>query len=400
MTQKNCISESDRERELAEDGAATLPSKPARPVITWLVLVYDRNADVRFPLKRKWYRFNYDKATPDEVEQVLALVKWRRPKLSCTASQAPVGEWQATYELSSVASATSSEILRYRRLFDFVPEDRLVTSNDDLHGGFMCVSLPPESYFEDENGHPISLTEIFDAEAQRTSGKNTRAIVFDYPESVLRHSPAAPLRPELWTPRDAESLAQFFDVYRQLIQSRWIKSPCSVSPRPGGKCDAILPVEEDCRSIVLPFRQLYSKDSADDLFNRCCNLHNRHCPPGHPYFVWVDHYKARFNSFLNHSVRLPAVNCSITAQRYLDAFAYGVKLVHASAKDDTATRDVEALLSGNPQELVVLAYHHILQTLLGYVSMTLPILEKNVAHWVNDLGWKWEPRVGSGILFG
>lgn len=327
-------------------------------------------------------------------------MKWRRPRPSSVISHAPVGEWQATYELSSVASGTSTGILRYRRLFDFAPEDRLLTSDHEIRGGFCCVSLPPESYFEDENERPISLTEIFDAEAQKTSGKNTRAIVFDHPESVLRDSPATPLRPELWTLRDAESLAQCSDVYRQLIQSRWIKSPCTVSPQAGGHCDAILPLEEDCRSIVLPFRQLYSKDSANDLFNRCCNLHNRHCPQGHPYFVWVDHYKARFNAFLSQSPKFPPVKCSITAQRYLDAFAYGAKLVHASAKDDTAAQDLKKLLTVNQQAFVVMAYHYILQTLFEYVSMTIPVLQKSVSHWVNDLGWKWEPRVGSGTLFG
>jgi len=370
-----------------------------RPVITWLILVYDRNALERFPFKREWYRFSYNRATDKEAAEVLRLLGWQRPQPASPAPS-PSTEWQATYEVSLRHTGTSPEILRFRHLFDRVGDDANAFADSDLGAGLLSVSLPHESYFEDENEKPINLTAVFDSKAQCTSGKNARALVFDQPESVLRFGPASPLRADLWTQKDADLLAQLFDVYRQLCQSRWINSPCVVSPLPDGKCNALLPVEQDCKAVILPFRQLYSKDPIDDLFNRSCNIHNRHCPDSHPAFAWVEHYKRSFNTFLDKPPGFPPLQCQLTGKRYLDAFAYGAGLVHASGKQDAPSEELKALLAAHPRELVVMMYHYILQTLLGYVAMAIPVIHQDALHWTGSLGWTAPGKPNSQTLFG
>lgn len=362
--------------------------------------MYDRTAKEHFPLKRKWYRFNYDRATDAETDQVLRLVSKESGRYPSPTPSLKLGEWKATYESSWGATGTSKDILRFRHLFEYVPDEGRAFSGEDVRAGFLSVTFPTESYFEDESEERITLTQIFDCEAQRTTGQRAHAIVYDQPESILRIELADPLRPELWNADCAALMAQLFDVYRQLIQSRWLKSRCVVSPSTDGKCEAVLPVEEDCRAIILPFRQLHSQDGMDDLYNRCCRIHNRHCPQTHPAFGWVEHYKRRFNAFLNAVPGFPQMQCSITARQYLDAVAYGTGMIHASNSKEAPVVDLTRLLEADPRELVVMRYHCILRTLLGYVSMTIPVIQKNVFHWENDLGWAAPERTRAQELFG
>ena len=48
-----------------------MSASDSKPVITWLIHVYDRTAAERFPFKRKWYRFNYARATDAEKQSQL-----------------------------------------------------------------------------------------------------------------------------------------------------------------------------------------------------------------------------------------------------------------------------------------------------------------------------------------
>jgi len=194
------------------------------------------------------------------------------------------------------------------------------------------VNLPPESYFEDESAQPISLMQIFDEEAKREHGEKAAAILLGHPESIVRHVPAEPVRAELWSQMDADLVDHLFDVYTELVQSRWLQARCVVASGARGEYRAILPVPEDCMAVILPFRQLYSRDSADDLFNRCCKIHNRHCPSKHVTYWWVAEYQSRFNTLLEEPVTFPLSCPNLPARRYLDAFAYGAKIVHASSR--------------------------------------------------------------------
>lgn len=140
-------------------------------------------------------------------------------------------------------------------------------------------------------------------------------------------------------------------------------------------------------AVMLPFRQLYSKGSADDLFNRCCKIHSRHCPEGHHAVWWVAYYKTQFNELLEQPVELPWCKTDVPGRRYLDAFAYGTRAVHASAKKSAPANDLNDLWTAHPRAMVMMGYHSILKRLLGHLSMVMPILTQNVTHWVNDLGW-------------
>lgn len=363
----------------------------SRPVIDWLILVYDETAEKRFPLKRKWYRFDYSKATSTEIAEVIRLT--RSPNSATCGEVATHGETSEV--VASRASDRQHHIVRYRHLF--VPVDENNVSNEIQANGFTTVSFPPDEYYEDENEQPISTMEMHDREARREKGENTYAIVLDHPETILRLGPVTPIRTELWTDKDADLFAQFFSIYRFLAKSRWLRSPCKVSSSTTGVVSAILPLHEDCMSVILPFRQLYSKK--DDLFNLACNLHNRNCPPNNPCHMWVKYYKDNFNCFLNAERTEPFVQTVISAQRYIEAFAYGAGMIHKRSDNQKPESDLLLLLHGNDKEKVVFGYHYILQTLLSFVSLATAVMQQNVQHWIQKLGWAKSKRLLAEDLF-
>jgi hypothetical protein len=368
-----------------------------RPVISWLILVYDRTAEERFPFKRKWYRFNYDRASDDEIADVLQLVGNRKED-SLPPMTHEIGETRVSFSIGG-AESTDSRILQYRRLFEFVPEKEL-SSNIGSPSAFPSVTLPADSYFEDENEKPITLVQVSDEEARRENGEGAFAVVMDHPESVMRCGPATPIRSELWNRGSASLIAQLIEVHDHLRRSRWLMSRCSVTPLSKSEYHAVLPVHEDCMAVILPFRQIYSSDGMDNLFNRCCKLHAQHCPPEHAYSGWVTHYKDAFNKFLNREVEFPLQNTGMPAWRYLDAFAYGARLIHATSRKTDPEKDLNSLLGSHPKPMVVMGYHYILRQLLGYVSLALPVLRQNVSHWISECGWAGDVMPGGRELFG
>jgi len=358
-----------------------------KPLVTWLILVYDRTAKERFPFKRKWYRFNYELATAEEIVDVLTMCDHKQEDLFPDTSPLELEETRESFQLGGVTN-TSSRIIAYRHLFEYVPDENNLHSDIESFSGFLSVTLPHESYFEDENDKPITLLEIFDNEGEGRSGQKGFTIIMDKPESILRCGPSEPERAELWSEADGKLLAHLFDIYSQLMQSRWIQSPCVVSAvSDETEIQSVLPTQENCMAVVLPFRQLYSKDSMDDLFNRCCKIHNRHCPKHHPTHNWIDYYRKQFNSALDSPVGFPLQNCDLSAKRYLDAFAYGARMVHGTGKKTESEADLKLLLASHPREMVLMGYHATLQQLLRTVSMAILVLKQNVHHWTQTLGW-------------
>jgi len=369
-----------------------------KPLIAWLILVYDRTAEERFPFKRKWYRFDYTRATQEEVRDVLHICGQKDDTGLPPEQDMKLGDTRVSFQLGG-SSGTSTRILQYRHLFEYVPDESRVFSEEEASTSFLSVTLPPDSYFEDENENPITLTQIFDEEARRSGGNDAFAIVMDQPESILRCGPVQPIRPELWRKVSADLMGQLFDVCRQLFHSRWLKSECVVSPDAKGSLQAVLPIREDCMAVILPFRQLYSKGGSDDLFNRCCKIHARHCPASHPMHCWVEEYKKQFNAFLKAPVGFPLNGCTLAARRYLDAFSYGAKVVHVTSRTNTPAEDWDYLLRSFPKEMVIMGYHYILRTLLHSVSMATPVLWQNVGHWINECGWTGTVRPGTSNPF-
>jgi len=374
-----------------------------RPVITWFILVYDSTAEERFPLKRKWYIFSYDKATQDEIAAVLKLVNGNRFNECSDTSERKPGQATVTMSLNSDAYSTSRKILQYRHLFEPVEESRLgsfIQGALEKGNRWTGVTLDPDSYFEDENENAISMVDIEDREARREGGDEIYTIVFNHPESVLRFGPEIPIRPELWLEADAGLFAEFFKTYSFLVQSRWLSSRCEVSPSKTSVSRAILPVQEDCMSIILPFRKLYSSDAMDDLFNRVCGIHNRHCRKDSAHFLWVTHHKKAFNNLLNTQAHMLWVEANISTRSYLDAFAYGASIVHATSRSTKPQDDIERLLENNDRNMVIMGYHYILRNLLSSVGQALQIIRQNILHWTRDLNWAKPTRLAMQDLFG
>ena len=355
-----------------------------KPHISWLILVYDRTAEERFPFKRKWYIFSYKRASEEEIKQVISLC-CKENDFPPPIKSPKIGDVQETFSVG-VNHNTNPGILKYRHLFDFIPNEDGYFKDKQFHR-FCSVTLPPKSYFEDENEKPISLLQIFDEESQRMYGKNSLAIVKDMPESVIRFNSVIPVQKELWKNSDADIFAHFFKQFSFIRKSRWITSPCQISPISKDKCYARLPIQEDCMSVILPFRQMYSNNKKDNLFNKVCNLYKRHCPKEHPTYNWVKDYQRDFNNILNSLPDFPIQNCGINNRRYLNAFAYGANVVHVESNENEPIQDLEYLLKNFQREMIIMQYHVILRSLFSSMSMVVDVFRKNVGYWINNLGW-------------
>ena len=363
------------------------------PHISWLILVYDRTAEERFPLKRKWYVFSYERASEEEIQKVVSLCSPKK-EFSPPIENPKLGDFKITYSIG--ARHTNLEILKYRHLFDLVPDYGVANIEHSGFRTFRSVSLTPNSYFEDENEKPISELDFFDEEMQRRNGETGIAIIFGKPESIFRLDPVKPTRDELWRNTDSDIIDHFFKQYYFIRKSRWFKSPCSISHTSRNEYFSQLPIQEDCMAIILPFRQLYSNNDTDNLFNKVCNVFKRHCPKDHQSFLWIEQYQKDFNLLLEEAPSFPLHNCEINRRRYLNAFAYGAKVVHVKGSNSEPSKDFEYLCNNFRLDEIVMQYHLILNDLMNKFAMVVDLLRKNFGYWVNDLGWKGPSEKPSG----
>lgn len=368
--------------------------------ICWQVAVYDRAAENRFPLKRKWFRFNYSRATKNEIEEVLRICDRSASQQITNAPPLKVGEVRISHMIGG-SSYTSTKITNYRHLFDHIPNEKNLLTEEEAQFGCIHINLPSDFYFEDENEKRLTLIEVLDEEASfgAKTPEGTFSFVYDHPESIYRFGPASPERDQLWKSSDSELVAQIISVFTQLKQSRWIHSECAVYPASESETYSILPTHEDCRAIIIPFRKLYSKNPMDDLFNRSCNIHSRHCPKHHPYYSWIESYKREFNDQLNRPIGHPLPTCILPARRYIDAFAYGANELHVTSKKDEPAQDLEELLNSHPKDMVVLGFHIILNRLLNTISMVVPLINQNTNYWIREHGFESSSKMTGSALF-
>lgn len=333
---------------------------------------------------RKRYVFSHERASEEEIEQVL--------KLCCKESDFPppmksskIGDTQESYSVG-LNDYTDRKILGYRHLFDYIHSNESGDHKDQFYTPYHSVNLADKTYYEDENEKPISFLQIADAEAQRDD-RHLLAIVKDIPESILRFKSARPIRKNLWKKTDADIFALFFKQLSFIHNSSWINSPCQISPISKEKYLSKLPLKEDCMVIILPFRQIYSSNDSDNLFNKVCGIYKRHCPKEHPTYDWVEDYQKDFNGILEGYIHFPIQDRQINARRFLNAFSYGAKVVHVKSREEPSL-DLEYLLGKYQREQVIMQYHVILRGLMSKMSMVNGVLQKNVGHWVNNLGWE------------
>lgn len=363
----------------------------SKPHISWLILVYDRKAENRFPFKRKWHVFSYDRASDRDAEEVIRLCCGEE-SFASQIEKPKMGETQITYSIGF--SYTNRSILQYRHLFDYVPD--LENASDHSNEQYIAcrsVNLPPDSYFEDENQEPISMMQIMDEEAKLENG-STAAIVMDIPKSILRSGPSSPIRKDLWKKADWDIYTLFLKIYHFIHRSRWYVSPCMVSSIPNDIKHTQMPLSEDCMAIIIPFRQLYSNNQSDNLFNKICNIHSRHCSQEHPTYMWVKEYQKVFNRSLDDKVHfIPACgintqNCDINNRSYLDAFAYGAKIVHVQHQKEKTAQDFRYLQDNFKIEHMVMQYHMILHALMRPMGMVVEILKQDFNHWAEKHGFE------------
>lgn len=291
--------------------------------LRWPILVFDSTKAQPLPLETKWHRLDLSRASESDLQEILLIY------LDMTKPLASV-----PYVANTTVSTTVNligppdrRLLQYRHLFV------QCTNNDPSIGisgiSFSTISLNHE-YFEDEYGRPVSGYDI----VRQVSG-NPEPIILGDPYSVLRLGPSDFVNNENWSVQSANCIATFLRVVMQIEISEWLRGKVSLTVEerePDSRVIAAdFPGFEGTRSVVPLFRQLYSNDSSDDLFNRSCNIYLRHVGDERKK-EWMLHQRAAFNEALDAPPLLMA-EIGVNTRSFMNTVLYGTNLIHSRPKD-------------------------------------------------------------------
>ncbi len=348
-------------------------------VVYWPISCFDRRKENPLPVHTRFFVLDESRATDQEKQRILELVR----SDNVNGSQMPTEVGKGVLTISHAAHGTGREILRYRHLFRECEEglERIMKEAQKSPGllSLKCVSLMGE-YFEDENGNEIAKTEMYDYMA------GAPVIVHGEPDSVIRFGPSRPKEREAWTIDTANTIAHFLQVTDHIQASRWFRSPLSITSAGAGQIiDSAFPSAESALGVLVLFRQLYSSNPEDDLFNRACGYYVRHVGNrGKAEFVKAE--KKSFNSLLRKSPPLSEKDVGCSTKDLLEAFLYGACIMHSRSRDKTNTKRLNSMLQKCPPQRLVMAFHSGMKYLLNHVLTVYPLVKQDFVHWVYQVG--------------
>ncbi|MCH8150472.1 MAG: hypothetical protein IH987_21255, partial [Planctomycetes bacterium] len=304
----------------------------------------------------RWFILDENRTAEEEKAIIIALIRGGKPP----TPSAPDGVFAESLTISHGISGTSRDILRYRHLFKECSSEEWKETHESFfksgqHRSMESVSLMGQ-YFEDELGNEISEIEMHD---QMAGGKTT--IIFGKPESVTRLGPTIPKDREGWSVDTANTMAQFFQVVDLIRDSTWMAAPLTITQFDKGDiASSSFPSTEAALSILVLFRQLFSSNKQDDLFNRACGAYIRHCE-GPIKAEWVKVEKSNFNGILNGRPWPGLIKVDCPTAELLDAFLYGARLIHSrDDKRQESTELLRGILDKTPREHLVMGVNAIL----------------------------------------
>ena len=365
------------QRTCADAGGAM--GEPENVVVYWPISCFDRRKDNPLQVDTRFLVLDEGKATDEEKQRILELVR----SDNVNGSQMPTEVGKGVLTISHGPHGTGREILKYRHLFRECEEglEQIMKEAEKAPGllSLKCVSLMGE-YFEDENGNEITKTKMHDYMA------GAPVIIHGEPDSVTRFGPSRPKEREAWTIDTANTIGCFLQVTDLICGSRWFNSALSITSGEAEQItDSAFPSAESALGVLVLFRQLYSSNPQDDLFNRACGYYVRHVGNrGKAEFVKAE--KKSFNSLLRESPPLFEKDVGCSTRDLLEAFLYGTGIMHSQVKDKTDATRLNRMLETRPPERIVMAFHLGMRYLLDHALKVYPVIKQDFVHWVNEVG--------------
>jgi hypothetical protein len=356
-------------------------AKPDGVIIDWAVSCFDKRRKNPLPVYTRFYVLDESRATDEDKQAILALIHQN----DIPTPAPPPGLGNTVYTFSQGRTGCDRRVLKYRSLFRECTMDELQSMLDraKARGGpvrLESVGLMGE-YFEDENGKEITDIEMMDYVAG-----GGPVIIMGNPKSVTRLGPSGMRAQDKWSIETANTMAHFFQVVDHVATSEWYRSPVSVSYDQSERVlSSVFPTVESALGMLLLFRQLYSSDNKDDLFNRACGTYLRHVDhPGKE--AWVRAEKKSFNLQLSGPPSLPNMGVNCTTRQLVDMFLYGAGLIHARGKDQTDQSRMKLTLRTCRREKLVMVFHWSLRSLFASALTVYPVLKQDFVHWMKDRG--------------
>lgn len=346
-----------------------------KPIITWLILVYDGNAEKRFPFKRQWHYFDYARATQEQIDAVIAICK---PKSHINpANVSPrIGDINYTFS-TGISTGTNPAILQYRNLFTYIAEDQLGSLyENEAWTAQYNVSL--NNYFEDENGQKITSVQYMNREAERIHGPGAMFSLVGNLESVLQFGNPSINNSEQWTQEDSDQIAHMIQTSNQIIGSKWFQTPVRITLQKNSLLDHDWPNLEDFIFASVYFRQLLK--NGDGLVGKSVRTYSKFSASDISV-NWIHNENKTLNRICSREdPMLPGYKI----EDIFNAYLYGAGLMHSVSPKNKIQRDLfSELLKRYPKHTILFTLNSSLKLMMNHIQNISQLIHRHYADWLH-----------------
>jgi hypothetical protein len=217
-----------------------------------------------------------------------------------------------------------------------------------------------------------------------TQGSNP-AVELGNVRSVLQLGVSGIVDSGSWTQADSDLFAHFLQVWKILAESSWNVAGDHLRYE-GGRCVTDnLPGLEPVVFALVYFRQLVQ----DGLFGHVHETYQKHVDSP-VKAAWLSAERTSFDDLLSAEPSFIEVQGrGIRSNRELfDAFSYGALIMHVPSRvrDKETLTNFEQLYRSERREMVRLALHWLLMSLMNHVAAAGRLMHQDYAHWLKTYG--------------
>ena len=284
------------------------------------------------------------------------------------------------------------QLLKFRRFFIEVSEAQLSELQCNMRS-YSTVNqyLPPDGYFEDENGKPMNelgMLDVATGDPTEVYGGNV--------QSAYRRGVTTMKDKEGWTVDKANNVAHFLQLVQQIRTSNWIQHDLSFTTQGGKVLEAKYADQESTRSFLFSLRQLLMPGKSDDSFNLACDIYSAHVSD-QAKVAWVKHEQEKFANVRKH-ICAPWQIDAYTMEEVIEMVIYGAGLAHRVSRDKWEEK-LPAVLEKHGKERFQFVFQGSCRTLLNYPMAAAPIIGQDFANWIKNEGCVGPTRVWDSDLF-
>ncbi len=269
--------------------------------------------------------------------------------------------------------APDIRIHQYRQCFvEIVQEDVLSIFNS---GSEVLSVQYSERYIEDENGNQLSESDIY-----RYVAGSSEPVAMGDPKTVVALGPSDICSEDEWETETSNTFELYLSVIENLLNSRWLRSPVSVSfhaPSAGEAVvlSALFPDEEMISAVVLRIRMLYE----DGLFKAVCKYYLRHCSDSRKR-IWISCEKDVFVESLNNRPTFP-FDVPMSKRDILESFLYGTGRVHHKPRNSSAKCNMQGILNRLGKERSKFVIESVLRDVYINCARSYSIINQDYQYW-------------------